>query len=152
MSCLKLLLPPLPCCDRIYSWALNQKNTFFSLKRTQMDLSQVLFKEEIFSFMQSHEKTLRVTVALLVWPYLQFSVFCVVKEQVSVFSFQNEGRALHSWGACPTCPKWVIHIRLRISFSNYVKNSSLLWVNWKKINQQQPFSHYAYFIVTKEFI
>lgn len=35
-----------------------------------------------------------------------FSVFCVVKEQVSVLSFQNEGRALHGLGACPTCPKW----------------------------------------------
>lgn len=35
-----------------------------------------------------------------------FSVFCVVKEQISVFSFQNEGRALHGLGACPTCQNW----------------------------------------------
>lgn len=46
-----------------------------------------------------------------------------MKEWILVFSFQNKGRIFYRWGACPTCPKSIIHIRPKASSSNYIKNS-----------------------------
>lgn len=102
--------------------------------------------------MQSYEKTLWVTVVLLVWPSLQFSVFCVVEDQNLYFHFKMKEEYFIVWGLVLLVQSGQYtsdvepHLQTMSRILNYYELTE------KKITQQQPFSHYTYFIIIKKFI